>query len=326
MNHSALWEKKTLTQGVALLAGMALGLEAVLQISSENSLCQSAGCKLAGDALRIEEPYLVALGAGFFLFLAASLSLARWLKREWPWWSATALLFGALAFDGALLGFQVISMNERCLLCIIVGAGLILTLFLLGLDRKSWMIPAFGLAVFSGGFLGNAVISATPALPLLQETVFLHKKAEVDTPLKLYLYFSLHCEHCLELIASLAAEETPYAEWHLSATDWETQDLLRLSEIRDRVNHGENLFQSIVDVKQIKEVQAFQVPEEIKLAAEKARFFLLSNHHSTLPILIAEEGKGQRIINEGLHNIKLYLMSRRIITRYSYLQSGESRS
>jgi uncharacterized membrane protein len=305
---------RTLSQAVTLCAGLVLGIEAYLLFSSGASLCDSAGCRLAGESLRIEEPVLVALGAGFFLFLTGVLSLSRWLGRDWPWWAAATFLFGALAFDGGLLGYQFMEMNERCILCISVGACLGLTLLLMALERRSWMIPVFGFAVFSGGFTGNAVIKPTLKLPMLEETAFLNKKAEAASSLKLYLYFSLHCEECAKLLKNLAANENRYAEWFLSATDREQEDLLRLAEIKERVSRGDDPFQSILDVKSKQEVSAGAIPEEIRRAVDNARALLLSNHHTTLPVLIAEEGEGKRIISEGLYNIKGYLMHRKMVT------------
>lgn len=316
MNWSQILNKKNLLLSITLIAALTLSLETWLQFYQGSSLCQTSGCKVVGDFLRFGESILVAIGALFFLLLTILIILVRNLNRPWVWLVLYILLFGALAFDGALLGYQFIGVQEKCLLCLMVGLGLGLTILVLAWERSSLFIAFCGLTVFMAGFSANSILKVTPNIPCLEETAFVRKEAQIKNPkLNLYLYFSLHCGHCMKVLANLAVNSPWQANWYLSAADSRPEDLYRLTQIKKRANQNNNLFKAVLQVKQLKKVEPCPIPKEIKQAVEKARTYFRCNNFYSVPILIAEEGQGRRIYNVGVRNIMVYLIGRNIIKK-----------
>lgn len=154
------------------------------------SICAAEGCKLAGELLRFNAIYLNFFGiaAALTLLIVGGLSLKKpSLEKIFG-----ALLFGAIAFEGTLFGFQWFSNPEPCLFCAGVFAQLLL-IALLARPKEALSAVAIAIAVFSA----YALLAVPKNSPTMQK--------DGD-----YLIFSAHCPHCKKVKAYLADTRTPY--------------------------------------------------------------------------------------------------------------------
>ena len=293
-----------------------LSFEAWLQFQDGASLCRSSACRAVAEYVRIGEPVLVLFGALFFWSVFGLALCSVLTKKHWVWNLVGVSLFGALAFDGALLGYQFVGLGQRCHLCLGVGIALGVIVLMYGLVHRSWLMPLIGVAVFVSGFTANSILKVSPDLPRLEETAFVSIPARnVDSRLTLHLFFSFHCSHCFKVLADLSVNEPWLANWYLSTYDQDTEDLYRLSKIRSELKGSVNPFQVIVDVERLEEVEAMQVADDLRDAVEKAETYFHHSDFKGIPTLIAEEGPGRRIVSVGRNNIMHYLASRGLITR-----------
>ncbi len=139
-------KKKLLFLGVLLFFAMGLSLEVLLQVVYASSLCTTTSCQVVGEYVKFGELALIKAGAAFFWLLWLLLFFAHRYDKKWLWGSITLLLFGALAFDGALLGFQFVGLKENCLICIGVGLALFTSLFMLARIQNSRLLAMLGIA------------------------------------------------------------------------------------------------------------------------------------------------------------------------------------
>ncbi len=302
---------------VIFLAAAGLSVEAWMQLYAGRSLCSTSACEVVGEFVRIGEAGLVVTGAVFFWLVWAVVFFARRYPQPWLWGSATLLVCGALAFDGGLLGYQFMGLGEQCLLCLAVGLSLGLVTALLARVRGSWLLLFLGLAVWTGGFAANSVLRIDPDSPPVAETAFLESAGDASkAPLRLHLFFSLHCGHCSELAANLAVNQAwQKAYWTLSATDSAERDLRRLAAIQRDGDAASNPFVSILRVESQKEVPKGPVPEAIRRATHKTQVFFRHRRWRGVPVLLAQEGLGKKVVLTGKEHIMRYLARQDILTR-----------
>ncbi|NCC26285.1 MAG: hypothetical protein EOM25_13990, partial [Deltaproteobacteria bacterium] len=296
---------------LALLLGMTvtLGLDVWLTMATGHGLCTTSSCEVVGEYVRIGELLMVQAGAGFFLFLWL---LALVAKRTGPtlWHLFTIALIGALAFDGAILGFQFVALGEKCQLCMIVGLGLFLILFQYAFVRRSVLVLLLGLAVWTSGFVANSVLKLNPTTPALENTAFLQWPSESD-PWKEYpsfhLFFSLHCGHCARVMANLAANDMAGFPWTFHMTDTKSKDLSRAAHILASEDTAENPFRSIVSVERAADLPAMVFDPKTVAATEWARDYLRAAGHRGVPLLLVDLDRNRRIVLSGMNSILSYL-------------------
>jgi len=235
------------------LAASFLSVEVWMQAIRHTSLCTTSACDVVGEYVRFGEGNLIKMGAIFFWFLWSMAFFGGRYDKSWIWGLATLGLFGALAFDGAILGFQFMGLKEKCLLCILVGAILGIALCLFSWVRRSLLTVLLGLAVWSGGFAANAVLDLNVVPPATTDTAFTTWHGKKETDIQHVLFFSLHCDHCSKILANLSINtDTLPGKWHLACTDNKEDDLYRLATIQSSNASTENLFLEALRVESLR--------------------------------------------------------------------------
>jgi hypothetical protein len=303
-----------------VLCGFALTLtlDVYLQATRHEGLCSTASCQVVGEYVRFGELMLVKAGAIFFWILWLLVFFAGRYDRKWLWGVVTLILMGALAFDGGLLGFQFMGLGERCQLCMGVGAALFVVAALFAWVRKSWLMLLLGLAVWCGGFAANSVLRFTSPLPPLSETAFLtwpeSRSGGTSNHIPRYhLFFSLHCGHCSKVIANLAVNRTDQADWTFHVMDGQEEDLLRLSHILSAKMTSENPFLEILHWESEEQVPDIAVPKSLREDVDQATIYFSRSRFSGVPMLIADERPGVRLVLSGANSILAYLHQEGII-------------
>ena len=182
---------------MALLARVLLPLLLLIYIAVEtylklhhSSLCNATGCKLAGELLRFNPIYLnyVGLAAVTVLVIVGFLSLKHKIFVKLFF----TILYGAVAFEATILGYQFLVNPEPCIFCM----GIFSSLLLIGLlsDVKNFLrLAAVALAVFIG--LNTLAVSKNKA--------FLTEKTT-------YLIYSKSCPHCHKVIDYFKEHQITY--------------------------------------------------------------------------------------------------------------------
>lgn len=303
-------------QAAALCCALGLGLEYLLQVKFSASLCGTQACKVVGDFLQLGflgEEDLVLLGFLFFVVLFG-LSCLPCRFRGYGWSVIWVLLIGALAFDGALMGYQAAVPAPFCLLCASVAVGLVVVLA--GACWRDGFHVAFllGLAVWFGAFAGNSILDHTKSVagtPGMEEAAFaqeVHGDASDDT--KYYLFFSLDCRHCSEVLLNLARVR-PQGSWSLACIDRAPADLEKLASALARKDGGENLFAQILRAKagdfEAGNFTPEDAPAKIRNATQKAVACFQAMNLPGVPALVVEKPNGVRMSFPGTRNIAHFL-------------------
>ncbi len=316
---------------IGLASALVLTLDVVLYLSQAGGLCQTQSCQAVGEYVRIGETSLRIVGAAFFWVLWLVFFLATRVNKPIFWHLAALWLLGALAFDGGLLGYQFVGLKLQCWLCIGVGAALFANLFSLAWVRQSWMIPCIGLAVWIGGFAANStlvVASEAGQPPRSGQIQSLERAAYVSSLAQggrsnqdYYLFFSLNCGHCQEVLASLAMNAPFAVNWHLCSLDGSRQQLAKLAWVRKQAQMGtdpnENIFYLTLKAKQDKALKADHIPDRIRNAVEQARDFFASRGYRGVPLLVAKEGRGREVVLTGTTNIARYLHQEEVVKQWA---------
>ncbi|MDZ7696233.1 MAG: hypothetical protein U5R49_04630 [Deltaproteobacteria bacterium] len=200
---------------LTLIAALFLSVEFGLQKTGHGGLCPTTGCALVGSFVRYGEITFIGLGVVFFWLLTALLLLEKRPKKPRLWMVATIILIAGLAFDGAILGFKRFAIQEICILCYGVGASLLVTLLAYGWSRRSLATVVLGVAVWSAGFASQAMLAFPERTPDLSETVMTTFRPAQPDGRQIFFFFSLHCDKCNGVMASLTAHPPLGGEWRL---------------------------------------------------------------------------------------------------------------
>lgn len=306
---------------VLLIAALGLSLELAMQYWLQSGICPSTDCALAGQSVRFGEQALVWAGAIFFWVLFGLCFYASRFPGQLAWNLALVLLLGALAFDGGLLGYQFLELNLVCWLCIAVALGLIIILVLISVVRRTVLVLCLGLAVWIGAGSANAVLLFPTQPPALEQTWFMqHKANNAEQELKLYLFFSLNCGHCSEVLANLARQDPQDANWYLCSLDQGGQNLRRLTYALEQ--QDKEPFSVILEAKQMansKEIQALQVPDRLEERVQKAREFFRARGYRGVPLLVALQGDSRKVVLTGVMSIAQYLWEQGLVEEWKRL-------
>lgn len=161
-----------------LLLFIYIVIETYLKLN-HSSLCEATGCKLAGELLRFNPIYLNYLGIAsvFALIIVGFLSLKNALIEKLFF----TLLYGAIAFEATILGYQFLVNTEPCIFCM----GIFSSLLLIGLLSQ----------------LKNFILIASVALSIFValNTLALTKNKAFITDDGTYLLYSETCPHCVKV-------------------------------------------------------------------------------------------------------------------------------
>ncbi len=296
--------------GVTFATAGFLSLEVWMQAVRHTSLCTTTGCAVVGEYIRFGEGNLVKLGAAFFWLLWLVAFFAGRYSKAWIWGCFGLLVAGALAFDGTLLGFQFVALREFCLICAITGGLLGLTVAATAWVRRSIAVLFLGLAAWSGGFVGSAVLDFQVQPPVLQDTVFVSwGDTQNATARRHVLFFSFHCGHCSKVLANLAINLEHLTDaWYLAALDGREEDFFRMVAVQKSLaEKQENPFVAVLREESVEHPAPVAVPEALRQTVRNARSYFKTKGFDGVPVLVVWEGPGRELILRGETAIFRYL-------------------
>jgi hypothetical protein len=185
--------------------------------------------------------------------------------------------------------------------------------------RRSLGILLLALVVWSGGFAANTVLDIRSSPPKLEQTAFLHHNpaGQEKSRLRLFLFFSLHCAHCSEVLFNLALNDPDGAEWNLCALDDNPVDLARLEAVRQGAASGKDPYRRILKAKAGRLEPAEAVPEEVRDPVDRAKKFLSMRGYESIPLLVAKEANPDKeVVVSGTRDIATYLWEKDLIRKW----------
>lgn len=291
---------------VSLVGAVVLSLESWLALQGK-SLCQTGGCEIVGHYIRFGETLLTAGGAVFFWLLALSFFFLVRYPRPLAWlpW---LLLIPALAFDGALIGFQVFTIQRVCQLCFGIAALLIIITLLYSISLKSLRLVVIctGLLAWTGGFMANGIVMMPEPSGAYQNMAIVTKEAEADSssPDKpattLTLIFSTHCPACQELVSFLTDKPLPSVTWRFAAVDQNPEAIRRLSHFTALAASINNPHQALNASKLTENPELSGLSQQaIRKHNRKTISFLSNLGINTIPTLVIDKHAGHLEILTG---------------------------
>ena len=291
-----------------------LGLDIYLRVSTGGSICPTEACAIVGDYVKISELNLVALGLTFFALFWGVYFFASRYDKKWLWSGALLLILGALAFDGAILGFQYFTIQQECHLCFGVGAALLLVLLLFAMVRKDVIVLMLGICVWLGGAAGGSILNIPDRAPQLEQLRGITWSGpEAGQWPRFYYFFSLHCPHCTTVLVNLAQNEPRDYNWTLLPLDTSPGDLRKIARAMETDMQEKNIFQEIVRLEQSRVPPDVEVPENLTGKIEQVRAYFRGNRFSGVPLMIVDERPGRRLILTGGSDILGYLYDQGVI-------------
>lgn len=288
----------------SLLGAITLSVESWLTTRGL-SLCTTAGCEVVGDYVRVGEPVLIALGAGFFWLL----SLVFFFTYRYPQpLSSVPLLFlyPALAFGGALIGLQYFTINQKCILCYCVASlvGLITLIYLTRWKNRTLLVCA--LLIWAGGFTAGGIIEMPEPVDAYNTMVFYQRQPEQITGKqapKMTLIMSMNCTHCFHVIEYLAGQNTRGISWRLASIDQDEASLKRLSSFLAQAPHTNTPFALLKKIETEPVPETAKISKALRVNTKKARTFLANIDTRSIPILFVESPADKKIITGSKHII-----------------------
>lgn len=188
-NHKAVF-------GVMVAASCAALGQAIHVTLSGRELCLGDGCNVVAALTRVS-PFAFNL-AGGLLFVAVA--VVAWLARSGarPGLSLLlrALLVGALASEGVLVGYQHEVAGAFCLYCLGLFAAILTASLLHGLRTA---LSACG--AFTATIIAFSALVYVPTRGTLNDGTFAAREC-AERP-ELYLIFSERCPHCQRVVEAL---------------------------------------------------------------------------------------------------------------------------
>ncbi|MDQ7032230.1 MAG: hypothetical protein Q9M37_05885 [Desulfonauticus sp.] len=314
-----VWQK-IVGQIFAFLGMCFLGTEAYLRLFAQKSLCTTKTCAIVGHYVRIGEVTIVALGFIFFALLWLSLFFYFRYFKDWLNKFIIFSLSLALAFDGALIGFQFFVLGKECQLCFAVAGLLLLSALGYSVSRKKTFSAALFLGIWLSAFSAFYVLDfPKPPPPLAALHLLKLTPAKTGKTPQFYLFVSLHCGHCSRLIANLAINpKIALVPWKIFIVDSKKEDLKRISYLLTDKQAKKNPFLEILRLetgkvaKKIIEQQ--KIPPELEKNISKIQNYFKGHRFIGVPLLIVEE-EGQRLILTGTNHILAYLRQIKLVDR-----------
>ena len=187
---------------IALIASIVTALQALFGLLHGSIICLNSGCKIVETLAAIPPLYLNLLGLLFFLAVFWMVQFSK-EKSQSRADLLGILLVGGLAFDSALLAYQVFVVRTFCGYCLLIF-GFVLALNLLYGKRQM----AAGFSVFAAVLFSFSVLTFIPA-GVMSQTEPLKSAAfgvkSCSTPSKeIYLIFSSNCPYCEKVLETLS--------------------------------------------------------------------------------------------------------------------------
>jgi hypothetical protein len=207
-------------------------------------------------------------------------------------------------------------LKEKCLLCIVVGTLLFVSLALFSWVRRTLLTLFLGIAVWTGGFAANAILDLNVTPPAIVDTAFTSWETAPDNAPQHVLFFSLHCDHCSKILANLSINAQPLPrKWHLACTDNKEEDFYRLATVLNTEEGKLNPFLEVLRVESLDSPDPVPVPDELRQTVRTARAYFKMKGFQGIPVLVVMERPGWEMVLRGENNITEYLRIRGFLKR-----------
>jgi uncharacterized membrane protein len=186
---------------VALVASILTAFQAASSLITGSSICPDAGCKTVESLTAISPLYLNVLGFIFFQVVFWLLYFLR-SRTDFNRHLMGLLLLSGLAFDSALLGYQLFAAHSLCSYCLLIWL-FVMSLNILYGGRQT----VAGFAISSAVIISFSVMVLFPAGAgsngySLKHAAYGLKSCASPTK-EIYLIFSSDCPHCQKVIDTL---------------------------------------------------------------------------------------------------------------------------
>jgi len=299
---------KQLSLLITVAGAAALSLESYLSLHGK-SLCKTEACAIVSKYLTISEPLLICTGALYFWILA----LVLFFAARYPKLKYVPLFFlaPALAFDGSLIGFQVFTIQQKCILCFSVAGLLILITLLFCFSRKSFVTLICFILVWLGSFgVNNFIAIPAPQGASSNMTFFStdHKNL-TDTKFspQITLIFSANCPHCLKVISFLADNYPADIDINLASIDSDRTSLSNLSFFIRQAPKAPNPFELLRSIKENHSNTIEPIKKGLKIKTKNGFNYLSNLGITNIPVLIVELTNKEKKILIGTEKIIPFL-------------------
>jgi uncharacterized membrane protein len=186
---------------VALSASIITGLQAAINLITGSSICPNAGCKVVESITAISPLYLNILGFIFFQLVFWLLGNPKAKPGSNHHFVGPLLLCG-LAFDSALMAYQIFVTHSLCSYCLLILFFVITLNILYGVRQM-----AVGSAVSSAVVISFSILTLFPtgagSKPYSLKNASYGLKSCASPTKEIYLIFSSNCPHCKQVIETL---------------------------------------------------------------------------------------------------------------------------
>lgn len=297
-----------IAQIITLIGAVVLSYESYLSMGGQ-SICTTSSCEIVGGYIRIGSQILVVAGALFFWLLALVLFFAsRYPAGRFAILPAL-LLFPALAFDGALIGFQFLTIREACQLCIGVAVLLLAVTILYSISRKSWLIVLTGLLAWSGSFAAGGIIDIPAPSGAYSSMVLIKQHGEADAlknQTTVTLILSMNCPHCINVVAWIADNKLPPVNWKIAFIDKDKRSIQRIEAYIQLARETGNIFAALEESKNETEPTGNDFvldPSVVKEKSQKTLAFMSNVGATSVPFMIIKHSPSRSEHISGAGNI-----------------------
>ena len=186
---------------IALGASVITAFQAVINLITGSSICPNAGCKVVESLTSISPLYLNILGCIFFQVVFWLLGKLKSKPGNGRYLVGLVLLCG-LAFESALLGYQLFVAHSLCSYCLLILFFVIILNILYGARQM-----AVGVAVSAAVVISFSIVALFPASAGSQKYSLKNAsyglKSCASPTKEIYLIFSSDCPHCQQVVESL---------------------------------------------------------------------------------------------------------------------------
>ena len=191
-------QKHRMIRTLALVGSIATVAQIVVNLVSGSSFCINDSCKTAEELTIISPLYLNLLGLLFF-------QTVYWGFRYAKRWSLNGfdplglILFSGLAFESALVAYQVFVTHTLCVYCILIFVNVILLNLLHSRRQMATAVALLSAIAFSFSILIFSTTGAFSKSYSLKAAAYALKSCSKPTK-EVYLIFSTDCPHCRNVI------------------------------------------------------------------------------------------------------------------------------
>ncbi len=303
----------------SLIFGLLLILDVYLTLHGKEGLCSSSGCKVASTLINIKEPLLILSGACLYL----TLFLLFFFQMRYPknifYCLSWLLIFGALSFDGVLIGFLA-KTRTLCYLCLSMGASLFFVLALYSLYKKEPFSLLLGIFIWICSFSATYLLKNPSRIPPMEEGRIIHIFPTEGLKFKANLFISLHCIHCYHVLYNLAhLKRSHKVEWNIYFLASSKEDKLRIAHMLRDKDLKKHPFQVILKYRDMEKVSPIPIPSYIDKKLKATQNFFKARGFEGVPVLIATTPSVE-ISMVGVTEIAKFLLQEKVVKKWYFFR------